>query len=574
MRASGARVIVECILEQGLDTVFGYPGGTVLNIYDELYKNADRLRHILCSHEQDAAHAADGYARASGRVGVVIATSGPGATNLVTGLATAYLDSSPVVAITGSVARALKGKDSFQEIDIAGITMPVTKHNFVVREAADIAPTLRRAFDIARSGRPGPVLVDVPKDLTAAELDCEPEVPRPRSALAKGARPAGDDEIAAAAELLRRAERPLIVAGGGVIASGASAALAELAERLDAPVALTLMGLGALPSTHPRLTGLIGMHGSPASNRAAKETDLLIALGMRFSDRVIGDPSRFPSGSQVLHVDVDPAEIGKNIRCYRSVVGDVGEALGRLLPLVEPKPRPGWAARLEALKAEDRAAAEADRQAGPATGARQEGVPGVRPRELLAAIGESFGTGAVITTEVGQHQLWTAQYYPFAQPRTFISSCGLGTMGFGTGAAIGAQLARPEARVVHVAGDGSFRMNCAELSTLARYRLPVVIVVVNNGVLGMVRQWQTLFYGRRYAETDLDRPPDFVRLAEAYGVRARRAGDPASLRAALAEAAELREPFLIDCAVGEDECVLPIVPPGRAIDEQILSLSD
>ncbi|MBU0926612.1 MAG: biosynthetic-type acetolactate synthase large subunit [Spirochaetes bacterium] len=557
MRMSGARVIVECIIEQGVDTVFGYPGGTVLNIYDELYKHADRLRHVLTSHEQGAAHAADGYARASGRTGVVIATSGPGATNLVTGIATAYMDSVPMVAITGSVPRKLKGKDSFQEIDIAGITMPITKHNFVVKEPGEIASTIRRAFEIAASGRPGPVLVDIPKDLTAADSEWSPQRIRARSTLAKGAVPAGDIEIEEAAELIAAARRPFIVSGGGVIASGASEALAGLAETLDAPVAVTLMGQGSFPAGHPLSTGMIGMHGTRASNNAVRETDLLIAIGMRFSDRVIGDASRFAKGSHILHIDVDPSEIGKNIRCYRSLVGDVSDILARLSGRLKPARRPQWLASVAGWRRE--------------VPVRPE-TAGLAPRAILESIHEAFGDETIIATEVGQHQIWTAQYYPFSRPRTFISSCGLGTMGFGTGAAIGAQMARPDSRVVHVAGDGSFRMNCAELATIARYDLPITIVVVNNGTLGMVRQWQTLFYGKRYSQTDLDRPPDFVKLADAYGIAGVRPGGIDELREALSRAARGRAPLLVDCRVGIDENVLPIVPPGKPIDEQIMQV--
>lgn len=558
-RFSGARILVECLVEQGIDTVFGYPGGSVLHIYDELYRNRDRIRHVLTAHEQGAAHAADGYARASGKPGVVLATSGPGATNLVTGIATAYMDSIPLVAITGNVPVPLLGRDSFQEIDIAGVTMPVTKHNFIVKDAARLAETMRRAFSIAMSGRPGPVLVDIPKDVTAASAEWVALPPGERARLRAMPVPT-DDDVEAALAMIREARRPLVIAGGGVIASGASAELAAFAERIDAPTALTLMGHGALPARHPLFTGMIGMHGTKASNLAVREADLIVAMGTRFSDRVVSDKPSFTRSARILHVDVDAAEISKNVRCQGSLVGDVKDALVRMLPRLERSPKPEWLAEVDAWRV--RAPAREPR----------DGV--LDPFAILDAVHERVGDDAIITTEVGQHQIWTAQRYPFAKPRTFISSGGLGTMGFGTGAAIGAQMARPDARVVHIAGDGSFRMNCAELATIAHYRLPLIIVVMNNGTLGMVRQWQTMFYGGRYSETTLDRPPDFVKLADAYGIRAWRPRDLAGLGAALDEALASGKPGLIDCAVGIDEDVLPIVPPGRPIEEQIMSTKD
>jgi acetolactate synthase-1/2/3 large subunit len=559
MRLSGARVVVECIIEQGVDTVFGYPGGTVLNIYDEIYKNADRLRHVMTAHEQGAAHAADGYARASGKVGVVIATSGPGATNLVTGIATAYMDSIPVVAITGNVPTKLLGKDSFQEIDISGVTMPITKHNFIVKDVDALAPTLRRAFEIARSGRPGPVLVDIPKDLTVAETDWAPEPVKQRTVLAKGAVPANDIQIAEAAAMIAASSKPFIIAGGGVIASGASQALIDFAERIDSPIAMTMMAQGAIPSTHPASTGMIGMHGSKASNTAICEADLLVAIGTRFSDRVIGNPALFAKGSQILHIDIDPSEIGKNIRAYHSLMGDVGDMLSRLNGLVPAAKHPAWRASIDALKVRVSATRE---------------NRGMEPRAIFEAIHDAFGDDAVITTEVGQHQMWTAQFYPFTKPRTFLSSCGLGTMGYGTGAAIGAQMARPDTRVVHVAGDGSFRMNLTELATIFTYDLPITIVVINNGTLGMVRQWQSTFYERRYSHTTLDRPPDFVKLADAYGIRGFRPAGIEELRKNLLEAAATQAPALIDCRVDIDENVYPFVPPGKGLDEQIMESAE
>lgn len=561
MMLSGARIVIECLAEQGVDTVFGFPGGSVIGIYDELYRNSDRIRHILTSHEQGAAHAADGYARASGKTGVVIATSGPGATNLVTGLATAYMDSVPLVAITGNVPTHLLGKDSFQEVDITGITMSVTKHNFIVKDVAALASTLRRAFDIARFGRPGPVLVDIPKNLCSATANWEPLplsaaksfVPAPP----RGTRSATDGEVDEAAALIASSRRPFIVAGGGVIASGASEALRELAERIDAPVALTLMGQGAFPADHPLCTGMVGMHGTKASNAAVRNSDLLIAVGTRFSDRVVSDTSSFIRDTQILHLDIDPAEIGKNVPCFHSLVGDAGELLSRLLPRLERGSRPGWRNQVDGWREEPPAGRSPD---------------GTAPRAALEAIRAAVSRDTIVTTEVGQHQIWTAQYFGFSVPRTFLSSGGLGTMGYGTGAAIGAQLARPDRQVVHIAGDGSFRMNFTELATMVRYGLPVLVVVMNNRTLGMVRQWQTMLCQRRYAQTDLDRPPDFVKLADAFGIRAWRAEDLPTFRAALAEALSERSPALIDLRIGIDECVLPMVLPGKPIEEQIMEV--
>ena len=561
MMMSGARIVIECLAEQGVDTVFGFPGGSVIGIYDELYRNSDRIRHILTSHEQGAAHAADGYARASGKVGVVIATSGPGATNLVTGLATAYMDSVPLVAITGNVPTHLLGKDSFQEVDITGITMSITKHNFIVKDPAALASTLRRAFDIARFGRPGPVLVDIPKNICSATANWEPlPLSADKSflpALPRGSRLASDEEVEEAAALIASCRSPFIVAGGGVIASGASDALRELAERIDAPVALTLMGQGAFPAGHPLCTGMVGMHGTKASNAAVRNSDLLIAIGTRFSDRVVSDTSSFIRDTQILHLDIDPAEIGKNVPCFHSLVGDVGELLSRLLPRLERSARPGWLARVESWR-ED-----------PPEVKVSEGVP---PRAALQAIRAAVPRDAIVTTEVGQHQIWTAQYFGFTVPRTFLSSGGLGTMGYGTGAAIGAQLARPDRQVVHIAGDGSFRMNFSELATMAHYGLPILVVVMNNSTLGMVRQWQTMLCQKRYAQTDLDRPPDFVKLADAFGLRAWRAEDLPTFRSALTEALSVREPVLIDLRIGIDEFVLPMVLPGKPIEEQIMEV--
>jgi acetolactate synthase-1/2/3 large subunit len=562
MMMSGARILVECLVEQGVDTVFGYPGGAVLNIYDELGRNEDRVRHILTAHEQGAAHAADGWARSTGKPGVVIATSGPGATNLVTGIATAYMDSSPLVAITGNVPVSLLGKDSFQEVDITGITMPITKHNFIVKEVGLLAETLRQAFAIAMAGRPGPVLVDIAKDVTAAMADWEPDPPeaaerRRRSFAPRRPELPASGELDRAAALLASARRPLIYAGGGVIQAGASEALRALAERLEAPVALSLMGHGAFPSRHRLCTGMVGMHGTRASNMAMTRCDLIVAAGARFSDRVVSNPAGFARSATVLHLDIDPAEINKNVPSSQSLVGELRLVLEALLSRLPAREASAWNAEVEAWKS-DRPASHAGR-------------PGeLCPRLVIEEAHARAGDAAFVTTEVGQHQMWTAQFWPFTRPRSFVSSGGLGTMGFGTGAAMGVQLAHPEACVVHVAGDGSFRMNCAELATIARHGLPIIILVMNNGTLGMVRQWQAMFYGKRYSQTTLDRPPDFVKLAEAYGVEAWRATDPASLRLALDAAFSRRAPALVDIAIDIDETVLPMVPSGKPIEEQIL----
>jgi acetolactate synthase I/II/III large subunit len=566
MQISGARIVVETLIEEGVDVVFGYPGGTILNVYDELYKCSDRIRHILTAHEQGAAHAADGYARSTGRTGVVMATSGPGATNLVTGIATAFMDSIPMIAITCNVPNKILGKDSFQEVDIAGITMPITKHNYIVKDVAALADTLRQAFVIASTGRKGPVLVDITKDVTAALFEWEPASSRgsgktagvacdPRFG-AKAAPLVSDAEIDEAVKLIEESRSPFVYAGGGVIASEASAELRAFVELVKAPVALSLMGQGAFPSAHPLCTGMIGMHGTKASNMAASKADLLIAVGARFSDRVVSDSSRFATNARVLHIDIDPAEINKNVASYLSLVGDVKDVLSRLIGKLPAKEKTDWNGHIDAWKKEV-----------PSSHGR---AAHLQPRFIMEAIHERVGDDAIVTTEVGQHQMWTAQFYPFSRPRTFISSGGLGTMGFGTGAAMGAQVANPERQVVHIAGDGSFRMNCNELATISHYGLPILIIVMNNGTLGMVRQWQTMFYQGRYSETTLDRPPDFVKLADAYGVRGYRAGSEVEFTQALEAALSERRPALIECLLDLDEKVLPMVPSGKPIDELIL----
>jgi acetolactate synthase-1/2/3 large subunit len=540
-------------MEQGVDTVFGYPGGTILNIYDELYKHSDKVRHVLTAHEQGAAHAADGYARASGKVGVCMATSGPGACNLVTGIATAYMDSIPIVAITANVAVSLLGKDSFQEIDIAGVTSPITKHNYIVKDVKALADTIREAFAIARSGRPGPVLVDITKDVTAAETEYEKKEPVALKLKGKVFTQAEIDEVAKA---ISESKRPFIFSGGGVISSGASEQVKAMAELLNAPVACSLMGQGSVPASHHLSTGMLGMHGTKASNTAATKADLMIAVGARFSDRVISDAKKFAANAKVIHIDVDPAEINKSIHVWRHLVGDAKAVLDVLLPKLSARPRSDWNEDVEAWK-----------KHVPEAHSRKTAL---HPRFVMEKIAVALGDSAIIATEVGQHQLWAAQFFPFSRPRTFISSGGLGTMGFGTGAAMGAQTACPDKRVVSIAGDGSFRMNCNELATISHYNIPMIVVIMNNGVLGMVRQWQKLFYEGRYAQTTLDRPPDFVKLAEAYGVRGFRAADEAGFEKALKAALSERKPAVIECAIDMDEKVLPMVPGGRPIDEQVM----
>ena len=566
MKLNGSQLVVECLVEQGVDTVFGYPGGAILNIYDELYKNSDRIRHILTAHEQAAAHAADGYARSTGKVGVCMATSGPGATNLVTGIATAYMDSSPIVAITCNVPTSLLGKDSFQEIDITGITMPITKHNFMVHDIKDLAATIREAFFIAKSGRPGPVLIDIPKEVTAPNNFIEYEPPKAAAPAdmqrVRNAAEPSDAEIQAAAAMINAAARPVIYAGGGVVISGAEAELLELAEKGSIPVCESLMARSAFPSAHPLCTWMVGMHGTKASNMAITESDLIIALGSRFSDRVTSDTSRFAVNSKILHIDVDPAEINKNITSTASVVGDVKAVLQRLLPLLEKKDRTDWTARIAAWKAEHPASYD------------KQPSDSINPKFICEYIHKVAGDDAFITTEVGQHQMWTAQFYPFAKPRTFITSGGLGTMGFGTGAAIGIQCANPASRVVHIAGDGSFRMNCNELATIQHYKLPIIIVVVNNGALGNVRMWQHLFYGERYSQTTLDFGPDWKTLASAYGIAGYKADTADEFARAFSEAYTSGKAAVIDAKVDIDEMVLPMVPGGKAIYEQIMSVGD
>lgn len=573
MKITGSQVVIECLIEQGVDTVFGYPGGNILNIYDALYKNSGRINHILTAHEQGAAHAADGYARATGRVGVCMATSGPGATNLVTGIATAYMDSSPIVAITCNVPNNLLGKDTFQEIDITGVTMPITKQNFMVRDVKDLAKTIREAFFIAKTGRPGPVLIDILKDVTAAEVEFEPlskenernsiliENHSNLKRIAEINIPS-EENIKKVAELINNSERPFIYAGGGIGISGAEKELLELAEKANIPVSESLMARSSFPANHPLCTWMIGMHGTKASNMGVTECDLLISLGSRFSDRVILDSSKFAQNAKVVHIDIDPAEINKNIPAYTSLVGDLKQILNRLIPSVEKKERKEWIEQIQAWKKEYPECYD------------KKPEHSINPKFICECINKIAGENTFITTEVGQHQMWTAQFYPFTKPRTFITSGGLGTMGFGTGAAMGVQFADKNNRVVHIAGDGSFRMNCNELATIQHYNLPIVIIVVDNHALGNVRMWQRLFYGKRFSQTTLDFGPDWCKLADAYGIKGYKASNAKEFEKVFKEAFEAKKPAVIDAEVDIDEMVLPMVPGGKPIYDMIMKLSE
>ena len=549
MMMTGAEIVVACLKEQRVDTVFGYPGGAILNIYDALYKHSDEIRHVLTSHEQGASHAADGYARATGKVGVCIATSGPGATNLVTGIATAYMDSVPIVAITCNVGTSLLGKDSFQEVDITGITMPITKHNFIVKDARDLAKVMRRAFRIAKSGRPGPVLVDITKDATANQAEYIEEVP---DVILPDTACITDADLEQAATLIREAEKPMIFVGGGAIAADASAELLEFAEKVHAPVCDSLMGKGAFPGTHALYAGMLGMHGTKYANLGVADCDLLITVGSRFSDRVFGNASKFAQHAKVLQIDVDPAEINKNIITSASIIGDVKEVLKRLNPLLDQQNHDAWVAHIEDLK--ERFPLKYN----------QEGLTGPYIIEEIYRVTKG---DAIICTEVGQHQMWAAQYYKYSKPRTLLTSGGLGTMGYGLGAAMGAKIAKPEKTVINVAGDGCFRMNLNELATASRYNIPIVEVVINNHVLGMVRQWQTLFYGGRYSATVLDDKVDFVKVAERLGCKAIRITKKEEVGPALEEAIAYGGPVVLDCQIDQDDKVFPMVPAGAAIDE-------
>lgn len=555
MLLNGSEILVECLKEQGVDTIFGYPGGAVLNIYDALYKHSSEIRHILTSHEQGAAHAADGYARATGKVGVCLATSGPGATNLVTGIATAYMDSVPMVAITGNVGVSLLGKDSFQEIDIAGVTMPITKHNFIVKDVTQLADTIRRAFTIAKSGRPGPVLVDITKNVTATETEYEPMTP------AQVERDSGricECALKEAADLINAAKKPMIFVGGGAVISEAAAEVKELVEKIDAPICDSLMGKGAMDGTDEHYTGMLGMHGTKTSNLAVTQCDLLIAIGARFSDRVAGNAKKFAPKAKIVHIDVDPAEINKNVAIYTAVIGDVKEVLTRLNPMLNKTEHKEWMENILEMKAKFPMKYDESKLTGP---------------YIMETLYKVTNGDAVVTTEVGQHQMWAAQYYKYTVPRTFITSGGLGTMGYGLGACIGAKVAHPDKTVVNIAGDGCFRMNMNEIATATRYNIPIIQMVFNNHVLGMVRQWQNLFYGQRYSYTTLNDCVDCVKLAEAMGAKAYRVTKKEEVEPVLKEAISLNIPVVIDFQIESDDKVWPMIAPGGG-NEEVFSEED
>ena len=555
MLLTGAEILVNSLIDNGVDTVFGYPGGAVLNIYDALFKKSDKIRHILTCHEQGAAHAADGYARSTGKVGVCIATSGPGATNLVTGIATAYMDSTPMVAITGNVTRPLLGKDSFQEVDITGITMPITKHNYIVKDIKELQKIVNEAFYIASSGRPGPVLIDIPKDITAEKYNYITMEPKNRK---KSLQHININSLERFAQLINESENPFIYAGGGILSSNAEKEVLVLAEKINAPVATSLMGIGSIPNDHRLYTGMIGMHGTKASNLLATSCDLIIALGARFSDRVISHKNHVKN-ARVIQIDIDPAEINKNVKVDSYIIGDIKEVLNKLIPMINEKENIAWINKMNELKALNNKEVV------------KEGI--LTPEYLFTLLNKMDKGNFIITTEVGQHQMWTAQNYKFYKPRTFISSGGLGTMGFGMGASIGAQVANPKAVVFNIAGDGSFGMDCNEFATAVNFKIPVKVIVMNNNALGMVRQWQSLFYECRYAETTLNRATDFVKLAEAFGGTGFRVEKPEELQEVLEKALATDGPVIIDYKIDSDDMVFPMVAPGAPINE-IISKED
>lgn len=549
MQLTGSEIIIECLKEQGVDTVFGYPGGTILNVYDALFQHKSEIHHILTSHEQGASHAADGYARATGKVGVCMATSGPGATNLVTGIATAYMDSVPLVAITANVGVPLLGKDSFQEIDIAGVVMPITKHSFIVKDINVLADTLRRAFQIAQSGRPGPVLVDVTKDVTALKTEYKAVKPEPIKKDVTTIRP---EDLDVAADLIKKASKPVVFVGGGATISGADKEVREFVHKINAPVTDTLMGKGVFPGEDELYMGMLGMHGTKTANLGVTECDLLIAIGVRFSDRVTGNASKFAKNAKILQIDIDPAEINKNVLVEASVIGDVKEVLKRLTKMVDEKQHVTWLEKIQAMKIKHPLKYPQKRLTGP---------------YVIEELYRVTNGNVVIVTDVGQHQMWAAQYYKFKKSRTLLTSGGLGTMGYGLGAAIGAKLALPNKTVVNVAGDGCFRMNMNEIATAVRNDIPVIQLVLNNHVLGMVRQWQTLFYGERYSNTVLDDPVDFVKLAEAMGAEGIRITSKEEVGPAIEKAIKMKKVVVIDCVIENDDKVFPMVPAGAAIEE-------
>ena len=553
MKLTGSQIFVEVLVEQGVDTLFGYPGGAVLNLYDELYKNSDRIRHVLTAHEQGASHAADGYARATGRTGVVLATSGPGATNLVTGIATAYMDSVPMVAFTGNVATTLLGKDSFQEAYIEGITMPITKHNYTVRRVEDLADTMRAAFRIAQSGRKGPVLVDIPKDITAASCEFTPKAPE----LIRTVTRYNEEDVKKAAQMINASERPIVYFGGGVRSAAGCQPLRDLLEKTGMPATYTLMAAGVLSYGEPHNLGLLGMHGCYAANKAIDEADLVIAVGTRFSDRVALNPDSFAKRAKIIQIDIDPSELGKNVDVDLSLTGDASYILRAILPYVEKTEHKLWMEQIRGWQKNDYKPVDSDTE--------------LKPHQIIDEICNQAGPEAVYVTDVGQHQMWAAQYLHHTKSRGFLTSGGLGTMGFGYGAAIGAQMALGrDARVVMLTGDGSFHMNLNEACTAVSYDLPIITVIFNNQVLGMVRQWQTTFYEKRYSDTDPHRKTDFVKLAEGFGAKGYRAATPAEFKAAFADAMKQKGPSWIDCRIGKDEKVLPMIPGGGTVNDIIM----
>ncbi len=553
MILSGSDIIVKTLIEQGADTVFGYPGGQILNVYDSLYKYQDEINHVLTAHEQGAAHAADGYARTTGKVGVVISTSGPGATNLVTGIATAYLDSIPMVAICGNVPTTQIGTDSFQEIDITGVTLPITKHNYFVSNVEELADTIREAFRLAKSGRPGPVLIDVPKDVQIAACEYEPKPPVEKEAPYA----AKDVRIEEAAEIINAAKRPFIYFGGGVITANAQEELLALAEKIDAPIGCSLMGLSAIPTDHPRFLGMQGMHGHYASSMSMHNADVIVSLGVRFNDRVTGNRSKFAVGAKIVHIDVDGSELNKTVHSVCGLRGDVKLTLQKLIPLLNEDKKDDWTEKVNALRKEEES--------------YLDNREGLTPRRAVLTLNRYLGENTAVCTDVGQHQMWSAQSLNFRTARRFVSSGGLGTMGYGFGAAIGAAYGTGE-RSVLVTGDGSFGMNLNELATAVRYNVPIVIIIMNNGVLGMVRQWQTLFYNKHYSNSVLERKTDFAAFAKAFGADGEAVSTPEELDSALSRAFDRNGPYIIDCKIDKDEFVLPMLPPGGSMDDIITKL--